>query len=281
MIAIKIFGDHWFGAGTRCICISHRTKRRFVVFNERRTEPRFVHRTADFVTSRRDPVCELRMSSVASESEFRTVRIFTERFIMRFTVQMIDRGSASKDVRWAVLLDNEHVMFVGTYRQCEDWLDAHEIFTPRVRSSNEDSQNGKRAGWSQRMMKFLSDLTTWSTPDTNRNASHGDASADGVNQRRHHLRATTSQSRTSTFLQNDTGYCSAADMIVAAAFIGTVYFGTMFLTLDAAWNTVSSYHPLIQTTRSSLSPGRNAGQSPAVCYCGSLDIACDLASSDH
>jgi len=33
----------------------------------------------------------------------------------------------SADDGWAIVLDHEHIMFVGTYRQCEDWLDLHEV----------------------------------------------------------------------------------------------------------------------------------------------------------
>lgn len=51
---------------------------------------------------------------------------------MGFTLQPIApaRGSQNR-IEWAILLDNELLMFVGTYRECEDWLDWQGVGLPK------------------------------------------------------------------------------------------------------------------------------------------------------
>jgi hypothetical protein len=46
---------------------------------------------------------------------------------MQFILQYVSRSSRpSAAPEWAIVLDHEYQLFVGSYRECEDWLDLHE-----------------------------------------------------------------------------------------------------------------------------------------------------------
>lgn len=48
--------------------------------------------------------------------------------IMGFTRQRLSHNDlVTNRRRWAVILDHDHVIFVGDYHQCEEWLDYHEM----------------------------------------------------------------------------------------------------------------------------------------------------------
>lgn len=49
---------------------------------------------------------------------------------MRFYVQPVKLNPTKPAAaEWAILLDNEHRLFVGSYRECEDWLDRYADFS--------------------------------------------------------------------------------------------------------------------------------------------------------
>jgi hypothetical protein len=55
---------------------------------------------------------------------------------MRFTLQPVPLTAESTHrSEWSVVLDNEHLMFVGTLRECEDWLDWQQAELPQNRPS--------------------------------------------------------------------------------------------------------------------------------------------------
>lgn len=53
---------------------------------------------------------------------------------MRFTLQpALATTESANRAEWSVVLDNEHLMFAGTLRECEDWLDWQQADLPRNR----------------------------------------------------------------------------------------------------------------------------------------------------
>lgn len=89
---------------------------------------------------------------------------------MGFTVQRMATGdSAVLEAGWAIVLDHEHIMFVGSYRQCEDWLDQHDVasvdgHSRNVRQTPTDNATGWRqclTGWFQ---KRIGKRTSCSVP---------------------------------------------------------------------------------------------------------------------
>lgn len=81
--------------------------------------------------------------------------------IMGFTVQRYENANSSNGGCWAVVLDHEHILFVGTYRECEDWLDLNEAIEitnqtrrqSRIESSSRDCRSRTKQ-WFQALLRF-------------------------------------------------------------------------------------------------------------------------------
>lgn len=173
---------------------------------------------------------------------------------MRFTVQLMSHGnqSTSLEATWAVLLNHEHIMYVGTYRQCEEWLDLYgvEQIEPTKRSPREKSSGGSSVGRSR--------IAGW---------------FNGLAQRR--IVRDVCQ-RTVAFLADSSGHIGLVESVGLAISMVAVY--VMLTTCAMAWNRAIMYDGLVRVSRSPhTSLVIPVDRSISSCDPQSLDIACDLA----
>jgi len=84
---------------------------------------------------------------------------------MQLSVQYLGpiRGPAD-DHQWAVVIGNEHIIFTGSYRDCEDWLDQNENCATRSRPTCQGRPTIRRGCLRAALTSFLGDDAGRSTP---------------------------------------------------------------------------------------------------------------------
>jgi hypothetical protein len=84
---------------------------------------------------------------------------------MQFTVQYLGPIHApADDHQWAVLIGNEHIIYTGSYRDCEDWLDQQENCTTRTRPTCQRKSTIRRGCVRAMLSSLLADEAGRSTP---------------------------------------------------------------------------------------------------------------------
>jgi len=84
---------------------------------------------------------------------------------MQFSVQYMGPIHApADDHEWAVVIGNEHIIFTGSYRDCEDWLDQQENCATRSRPTCQGRPAIRRGCIRQMLSSFLGDDSGRSTP---------------------------------------------------------------------------------------------------------------------
>jgi hypothetical protein len=165
---------------------------------------------------------------------------------MSFTVQRITSdGQVSSQQKWSVVLNHEHIMFTGNYRQCEDWLDRHDIHVPAA---------NKQATIFERISATVGRFV-----DRCRLGRVGQSVA--------------------SFVKNDAGHYGLAESALVGLLVAGLYLGTALASSAIAWDRVAFYgdlHRLPHGTRLPFAPANNCC---STCQGESLDIACDLAPS--
>ena len=174
---------------------------------------------------------------------------------MGFTVQHYENVNSSNGACWAVVLDHEHILFVGTYRQCEDWLDLNEA----VEMTNRTTR-GSRV-WSS-MGDCRSEVKQW---------FH--ALVRILNLRRVGKRAVS-------FLSGEAGHSGAVESIALAVMLCGLYVGSMFVVRTMTWDRVQLYRNVLRgsITGHMSSSTKHGGRLVETSNDG-LEIACDLAQS--
>jgi hypothetical protein len=127
---------------------------------------------------------------------------------MNFRIQMRQHQADNKTT-WAVTLNGEHIMFVGDFCQCEQWLDALE-------------------NWP------TSNATALSSAPVQRDATPGNRSQARVSWllnglKRGAVKVVTSMRRSATaFLSNDRGNCTATEALMVFVLVAAMYLGLAF-----------------------------------------------------
>lgn len=197
---------------------------------------------------------------------------------MGFTVQHLGTNDGStKKGNWAVLLDHEHVMFVGDYRQCEEWLDFHDIVESTFDHSSQGCRTGDRRTLYRSVRGFIGSLAKWCRSCRNSRSVTAPTSSANVVVRGPVGVWNRAKQAAVSFLSGDAGHCQATEIVAAGLLLGIMYFGTMFLALTLAWDRVALSSMLLRMPRSPRAAV--IGQQPDYGQDGSPDIACDLASS--
>lgn len=84
---------------------------------------------------------------------------------MQFTIQYMGPVHApAADHDWAVVIGNEHIIFTGSYRDCEDWLDHHENCANRSRPTCQRVSTIRRGCIRSMLSSFLGDDAGQSSP---------------------------------------------------------------------------------------------------------------------
>jgi len=84
---------------------------------------------------------------------------------MQFTVQYLGPIHAPADDHdWAVVIGNEHIIFTGSYRDCEDWLDHQENCANRSRLTCPGPSTIRRGCIQSMLSSFLGDAAGQSSP---------------------------------------------------------------------------------------------------------------------
>jgi hypothetical protein len=172
---------------------------------------------------------------------------------MGFTVQLMSNGGAStsNEPTWAVLLNHEHIMYVGTYQQCEDWLDLYGVQEIAAKATFPCDRTCDPCGKSRGM------IAEWFNRLVQRRFVHNACQ------------------RTVAFLTDNSGHIGLVESAGLAIAMAAVYL--MLTTWTLAWNQTIIYDSLV---RASNAP-RQVLAGPADRTCSpfdqqSLDIACDL-----
>lgn len=167
---------------------------------------------------------------------------------MSFTVQRTMRGTTTgHQQKWEVVLNHEHIMFTGDYRQCEDWLDRHEIHVPAA---------NKQVTLFERMSATVRNILRCSLLDRAGRSAR-------------------------SFLKSSAGYSPVGDSLLTVLLVALFYLGTLFSSSAVAWQRLAlacCLQRLPYGTQTSITlPNSDC---PA-CPQESLDIACDLAQSNN
>ncbi len=201
---------------------------------------------------------------------------------MRFTVQHLNHNDAARSKgEWAILLDHEHMLFVGNYRQCEAWLDAHDIVDTASTAATKEAPSAGGTTWSSRTIGRLRHMANWCRPRWIARTLRPLTMTNAAPQHQDLPKHVQPPSKMKTFLRSEAGYCHAADLIVAAGFVGTVYFGALLLTLNLAWEGAVQYGRQQQTPHQLSATKYATGHSQSTSDSGTLDLVCDLESSDQ
>lgn len=189
---------------------------------------------------------------------------------MRFTVLNYGATEAGKD-QWAVVLDHEHVMFVGTYQQCEEWLDRHDLLADSHNSAETHSHRDLRA----RFALWLSSMLR----GNQRRPKSSNVKADNpvcITE----SKSTLTTQAIMTFLRGNAGHAEALEIVAIAMLVCMTGAATASVSTAMRWE-----RALTNNMRSTMPRcTRNATvQSPAAMTncCETVDIACDLARSDR
>lgn len=174
---------------------------------------------------------------------------------MGFTVQRYENANSNDGACWAVVLDHEHIMFVGTYRECEDWLDLNEV----VEMTNQTKQNSRTVSsarncrsrikqWFQALVRFC-------------------------NLRRAGQRAVS-------FLSGEAGHASVVEAAAIGVLACLVYGGTLLVVRTVTWDRAVLYRDIMKASIAGhvAAYGRSSEGHTDSSDDG-LEIACDLAQS--
>jgi hypothetical protein len=84
---------------------------------------------------------------------------------MEFTVQYLGPTRApSSDHLWAVLMGDKHIIYTGSYRDCEDWLDQYENSAASSLPARASRPAQRRWCLRAMMSSFLGDDVGQTTP---------------------------------------------------------------------------------------------------------------------
>ena len=173
---------------------------------------------------------------------------------MGFTVQRYENVNSSNGACWAVVLDHEHILFVGTYRQCEDWLDlneAVEMTNRTTRGSNFWSSAGNCRGKVKQWFHALVRMCN--------------------------LR--DSGKRAVSFLSGEAGHTGAVESIALAVLLCMLYVGSMFVVRTMTWDRTQFYRSVLRASIAGHMSSTKDVKRHVETSSDGLEIACDLAQS--
>lgn len=172
---------------------------------------------------------------------------------MGFTVQRMATGD-SADSGWAIVLDHEHIMFVGSYQQCENWLDQHDVANVHGQSREAgQTPSDKTTSWRQSLKTWFQKIA-------------GNSTSSKV------------PKHVMDLLKNSNGHCGAVESVAMAVIVGMLYVSVWQTSSIMAWQHSVLYRDLARmpsATRSLFDKQKESCSSS--CSNDSAEIACDLA----
>ena len=131
---------------------------------------------------------------------------------MNISVQRWDRANRTNNKdNWAIVLDGEHILFVGQYVACEDWLDRHEALRHYHTADRPSSLRIRCAKIAQRSLSAVRTACDWCA----------------------------------AFLVREDGTTKVTEFLLMAAVLSTLYIGGM-ISMWTVWkaNVLRQFPPL-------------------------------------
>jgi hypothetical protein len=165
---------------------------------------------------------------------------------------MANHNSTTQEEHWAIIFDLKHILYVGTYRQCEewlDWIDSTEVYGRKKLEPQQQTAPKDRSIWKFSIRGWFSNLME-------------SLSKHGASQR--------------LLLGND-GHFGAVESIVAAIIFGVMYTSSIaFSNVGSDWPTHDhQYRTIPRITRATVA--KSPGKTFADCTLEKVDITCDFA----
>lgn len=191
---------------------------------------------------------------------------------MRFTVQNYQVHNADDvQCQWAVVLDHEHVMHVGTYTQCEEWLDRHDFMTE---THGPDSTKGN-----QRRESSFRGAVSWFRSILRGNRTHRAIPAEGPSSNpavASGSKLTRIRGAVASFLSGSTGCAEALDVIAVWMLVSMMAAVSVSASVAMTWNRAQTFNTLLMMSRFPRTLVAHTNH-PSQTNPDSLEIACDLA----
>ncbi|WP_010583384.1 hypothetical protein [Schlesneria paludicola] len=201
---------------------------------------------------------------------------------MGFTLQRLSNNDpVTNRTQWAVVLDREHVMFVGDYQQCEEWLDYHELLETTFDSQSPKPPVDQGTKAFRRFRRLVQAIADWCQSQRLRLAMEDDSSLRSTSAeppQKPQLQGFTSLV---AFASDESGHAGVGESVAATLLVGLLWIGTTLITLVVPWTVAAHCSSLLKTDDPGRANFTRAVRSQPVYQTDSIDIVCDLATTDH